>query len=75
MGCMSWRNFRQRIPQPNTRLIVWIPRLGTWELATLAGHEFTVLSGTNAGTKLHWREVSQYLEVDPPPSLKEKRHG
>jgi hypothetical protein len=66
---LSWRTFRQRIPPPKKRLIVWIPRLASWELAALAGHQFTILSGTNAGTIIHWREVSDYLVIDPPPRL------
>jgi hypothetical protein len=70
---MSWRTFRQRIPPPKKRLIVWIPRLASWELAALAGEGFTILSGTNTGTVLDWREVSDYLVIDPPERLiKEK---
>lgn len=73
MGAMSWRTFRQRIPPPKRRLIVWIPRLASWELAALAGQQFTILSGTNAGTILHWREVSDYIVIEPPDRLRRDR--
>ena len=47
--------------------------MASWELAALAGEGFTILSGTNAGQILHWREVSDYLVIDPPERLTRER--
>lgn len=63
---LYWRTFRQRIPPPKKRLLIWIARLATWETAALNGQTFTLLSGPNTGTEVHWREVSHYVVVEPP---------
>jgi hypothetical protein len=63
---MSWKTFKQRIPHPHSRVLVWLPRQKCWELATLTGRQFTLLSGAQVGTLINWREISHFLEVEDP---------
>jgi hypothetical protein len=65
-AAQNWTTFRKRIPPPKKRVVIWVPRLATWEAAALAGQSFTLLSGPNAGTVVNWREVSHYMIVEPP---------
>lgn len=69
---MTWTTFKQRVPSQQSRVLIWMPQQRTWELASLTGSSFTLLSGHNVGTVLSWREVSHFLEVETPN--KEAKH-
>lgn len=70
---MSWKTFRQQVPRPQSRVLIWLPRQKSWELALLTDQQFTLLSGKNCGTTLPWREVSHFLEIEAPMPKEQSR--